>query len=73
MIANYKEIEVFKKEHSTCILRHIPSASSNGIMTLHCDTHGSEIVCSIPYNNFCIHPIKCAGRNSCPRDYACSE
>jgi hypothetical protein len=25
------------------------------------------------FGDFCIHPNFCAGRSSCPRNYACSE
>ena len=73
MLTQYKEVQEFKAEHKECALLAIPDTTSNSKMILHCKTHGSQISCRIPYNNFCLHPVNCAGNNSCPRNYACSE
>jgi hypothetical protein len=38
------------------------------------ETDDKQVLASLPYTNgFCMHPNKCAGLRSCPRNYACSE
>ena len=70
-IATWKEVEIFRNSHAGLTARfQIPK---NGTVELIAN-NGDSMIASIPYDNgFCIHEVKCAGRNSCPRPYACSE
>lgn len=67
-VKTWREVELFKADHGLLTYRfegnHIRLTAGNG----------DNILTTIPYaNGFCMHPLKCAGRGSCPRSYACSE
>lgn len=67
-VMGFKAAENFKSTH-----KHITYEFIDGKIMLKGD-NGDMIVTTIPYaNGFCMHPVKCAGHGSCPRNRACSE
>jgi hypothetical protein len=38
---------------------------------LWCNGKGEHL--KVPYPMFCMHPDKCEGKSSCPRDYSCCD
>ena len=70
---NYNEVQNFKNEHRNCSLKVVLTADKKNTVVILCATHNSHIITSIPYRQFCLHIDKCAGLNSCPRNYSCCE
>lgn len=73
IISNYNQVQDFKLAHKNCELITKLTNDDKNTVVIRCAYHASLILASIPYRMFCMHPNKCAGRNSCPRDYAYSE
>lgn len=66
--ADYKSVKTFKETHTEIKYRFKDN------MVILSASNGDSIVATIPYaNGFCMHPVKCAGHSSCPRNRACSE
>ena len=53
-------------------LQHTPDRPHSTCTNVACSNHRVPVV-TVPYEQFCLHPDKCRGRGSCPRNYACSE
>jgi hypothetical protein len=72
-VTNWKDVDKFKLEHINCgIITNLTDDNKNTV-TLTCPVHSMVVLATIPYRMFCMHIDKCAGRSSCPRNYACSE
>lgn len=75
-IATPREINLLKVQHGimwNCKLDVYLTKDDKNTIIITCEKHQVAICATIPYRQFCIQPLECAGRSSCPRDYACSE
>lgn len=74
-ITNYNGVRDFRICHSEpdCKVTTDLTDDNKSTVTLFCQKHNELILTYIPYRMFCMHIDKCAGYNSCPRNYACSE
>jgi len=72
-ISTYSQVQEFKKTHIHCGLEAKLTNDDQHTVILRCAHHSQLITAYIPYRQFCMHPVKCAGYNSCPRNYSCSE
>jgi hypothetical protein len=73
VMSDWKSVEHFKGEHKNCSLETKLTNDDKNTVVIRCAYHAQAIMTHIPYRMFCLHPFKCAGHNSCPRNYACSE
>lgn len=72
-LAGIKDLERFKDKHINCRTEARSTADAKNTIIMHCLKHDESILTRVPYTMFCLDYKACAGRSSCPRNYACSE
>jgi len=72
-LSNHLDVERFRSDHRFCSVDAKFTSDNKDTVVLRCPMHAQLIVASIPYRMFCLDPLKCAGRTSCPRGYSCCE
>lgn len=72
-VSAFISVKNFKETHKNCSLEAKLTNDNKNTVVIRCPYHSQLILAALPYRQFCLHPIKCAGLSSCPRNYACSE